>query len=63
MINIFGHDLYLEMFLNNTKYWYRCKKCNIRYFSGEFIKSFYNNDSLHIKNITCDEYIIKQIIK
>lgn len=52
----------------NNDYWWKCLKCNIFFFTGETIKEFhFNIHNTHIKNaieyITCEEFIIKQIIE
>lgn len=67
-MNYLGHDLYQDR-LQISKQWYRCKKCKIRYFYGEFVSAFYSSDHAYdnlkmvLKDITCEEYIIKSIIE
>lgn len=52
---------------DNNNFWYKCKKCNIKYYNGEYISGFGRNDEFSafsaIENLTCDEIIIKKIIE
>lgn len=75
MMKYFGHDLYNDRlnispyWFRCSPYWFRCSKCKIRLFYNEFFQCFY--DSTHsfdniteqLTDITCDEYIIKNIIE
>lgn len=47
--------------------WYKCTKCNIKYYCGEFVTGFAGfsnyNRRIDLDNMTCDEVIIKNIIE
>lgn len=49
---------------DDSRHWYKCTKCGIKYYNGEFVQGYGRNDyDDKLENLTCDEIIIKQIIE
>lgn len=61
-----GHDLELIQPIKGRSAWNDdlvCRKCKIKIFPNDSGNYFYNENSGWMKMMTCDEFIIKNIIE